>query len=50
LFVEKFTLRYSMWYFRKKIGTIKARQTMKFFKKKNAWASSKHGDAASTCT
>jgi len=22
----------------------------KFFKKKNAWALSKHGDAASTCT
>jgi len=27
-----------------------ARQTIKFFKKKNAWALSKHGDAASTCT
>jgi len=25
-------------------------QTSKFFKKKNAWALLKHGDAASTCT
>jgi len=39
-----------MVYFRKKIGAIQvARQTIKF-KKKNAWALSKHGDAVSTCT
>jgi len=37
--------------FSKKIGAIQvARQTIKFFKKTNAWALSKHGDAASTCT
>jgi len=41
----------AMWDFRKKIGAIQvARQTIKFFKKKNAWALLKHGDAASTCT
>jgi len=50
LFVEKYILRWSM-YFRKKIGAIQiARQTIKFFKKKNAWALSKHGDAALICT
>jgi len=33
----------SMWYFRKKIGAIQvARQTIKFLRKKNAWALSKH--------
>jgi len=32
-----------MWYFRKKIGVIQvARQTIKFKKKKNAWALSKY--------
>jgi len=31
------------------IGAIQvARQTIKFFKKRNAWALSKHKDAAST--
>jgi len=51
LFVEKYTLRWSMWYLRKQIGAIQvARQTIKFFKEKNAWALSKHEDAALTCT
>jgi len=34
LFVEKYTLRWSIWYFRKKIAIQVARQTIKFFKKK----------------
>jgi len=36
--------------FSKKNRGDPARQTIKFFKKKNAWALSKHRAAASTCT
>jgi len=35
LFVKKYTLRWSMWYFRKKIGAIQvARQQSNFLRKK----------------
>jgi len=35
--------------FSKKNGGDPGSASIKFFKKKNAWALSKHGDAASTC-